>query len=43
MDLLHSVGINWLFSMFWLLSLGWYVAVIVLLYKIWRRLDRLPS
>jgi len=43
MDLLHSFGIGWLFSIFSLLYLGWYVAVIVLLYKIWKRLDRLPS
>ena len=43
MDLLAGYGMGWLFSIFWLLYVGWYVAVIVLLYKIWKRLDRLPS
>lgn len=43
MDALVGYGMGWLFSILSLLYLAWYVAVIVLLYKIWKRLDRLPS
>jgi hypothetical protein len=43
MDTVQMYGISALFLLIQLLRVGWYIAVLVLLYKIWQKMDRLPS
>jgi hypothetical protein len=38
-----SVGIGLVIGSFWLLTIAWYVGVIVLLVKIWNKVKNIPT
>jgi hypothetical protein len=38
-----SVGIGLVFGSLWLLTIAWYVGVIVLLVKIWNKVKNIPT
>jgi hypothetical protein len=37
------IGVRPFVALVWLANIAWHVAVLVLLYKIWRTLERRPS